>query len=444
MPVDNQGRSIGRRVVVDSGSVFISGIGSVSLNVGDIEIGAVEIKDDDSGSRLDIITQGQTAGVTGIQIFGIDQSGSSIRLKTNSVGELNIGSISTMLPSGTNVIGSVVSNILSIATGTNEIGSVKVSSIIGALPSGTNILGSVILGNSAANIGSVIATVNVTLGSTFLVDQTTGSVLGVTKIGTADVNALTVQGNTSSIPFPVILGTSGSSVGSVYLNPSLNSIGSVYLDFGLNMIGSVYLMPSANTIGSVITTVNVGSVYIDNGAIGINTGTNEIGSVKVTSIIGALPTGTNEIGSVKANIISMSALITGTAEIGSVKSNVISLPSLITGTSEIGSVKVTSVIGALPTGTNEIGSVKLSANATEIGSVKVTSIIGALPAGTSVIGSVAISDAGKFVVGSIYFMHDDVADVNTWLNTFTGSGVVSVQTVYTGYTGSIAAYIITK
>lgn len=205
--------------VNDDGSINVSTIvGSVILETSDVQIGAVEIKDDDTGSRLDILSTGTPGKYIGVFPVG------SVVLNTSTA---NVGSVN-------------------IGPGASNIGSAYISN------------GTIVLGAGAATIGSVITTVSATLGSTFLIDQTTGSALDVVKAGTASVNSLVVQGNTGGIPLPVSLTASGSNIGSVHVTnvEAVTSLvaGSVQLQAGTASIGSV----SNNDVGVYCTT---GSVF---------------------------------------------------------------------------------------------------------------------------------------------------------------------------------------
>jgi hypothetical protein len=226
-------------------------IGSVLLETTDIQIGAVEIKDDDTGSRLDILSAG-----TPSTYFGVE--------------------------------------------------------VVNPLPAGTNIL------------GSVITTVNATLGSTYLVDSSTGSALDI-----------------------VVTGTPTAYLGTEVVNP---------------------LPAGDNIIGSVVTTVNVGSVYVSN----IETGT--IATLTSVTNIAAgsiqLQPGTDEVGSVHVTNLDGGVVDTVTSVTNIVAGSVQLQPS----TDEVGSVHVTSIDGGTVDTVSAItsltaGSVQLQDGIALIGSI---------------------------------------------------------------------------
>lgn len=109
--------------------------GNVTLEAGDLQIGAVEIKDHDGANRLDIVSAGEAiAAPTSYVISGHDGANTRL-LKTDVAGELQIDvltlpnvTIGAALPAGNNNIGDVdVVTLPSLPAGANNIGDVDVA-----------------------------------------------------------------------------------------------------------------------------------------------------------------------------------------------------------------------------------------------------------------------------------------------------------------------------
>jgi len=173
------------------GSIVGDIVGSVSLDPGDVKIGAVEIQDDDTGSRLDIVSGGAIANYLGAELMG----------GTNEVGSVHVTEID-VVDSVTNLAaGSVQLN-----QGVNEIGSVHVTEIdtVDVVTSVTDIAGgSIQLQPSTDEIGSVHVT---------RVDAITNLEGGSVQLqsGIAEIGSVSVQGyeavDAASTMNPIITG----------------------------------------------------------------------------------------------------------------------------------------------------------------------------------------------------------------------------------------------
>ena len=173
------------------GSIVGDIVGSVSLDPGDVKIGAVEIQDDDTGSRLDIVSGGAIANYLGAELMG----------GTNEVGSVHVTEID-VVDSVTNLAaGSVQLN-----QGVNEIGSVHVTEIdtVDVVTSVTDIAGgSIQLQHSTDEIGSVHVT---------RVDAITNLEGGSVQLqsGIAEIGSVSVQGyeavDAASTMNPIITG----------------------------------------------------------------------------------------------------------------------------------------------------------------------------------------------------------------------------------------------
>jgi len=73
---------------INIGSMTGTFAGSVSLNPGDIQIGAVEVKDDSTGSRLNIVSGGDIGNWIGVQLVGGISS-------VNQEGKISVGNTKT-------------------------------------------------------------------------------------------------------------------------------------------------------------------------------------------------------------------------------------------------------------------------------------------------------------------------------------------------------------
>ena len=224
---DANGSSIKRYLGINSdGSINIGSMtgdftGSIALDPGDIQIGAVEIKDNDTGSRLDIVSSGAITNYLGAQIIG----------GTNQIGSVHVTEID-VVDSVTNLAaGSVQLN-----QGANEIGSVHITHIdaITSLEAG-----SVQLNQGVNEIGSVFVT---------RVDAVTNIEGGSVQLqaGTAEVGSVHVTR---------VDAVTNLAAGSIQLNQGDNEIGSVYVtrvDAITNLEGgSVQLQSGIAEIGSV-------------------------------------------------------------------------------------------------------------------------------------------------------------------------------------------------
>ena len=216
---DANGSSIKRYLGINSdGSINIGSMtgdftGSIALDPGDIQIGAVEIKDNDTGSRLDIVSSGAITNYLGAQIIGGTNQIGSVHVTeidvVDSVTNLAAGSV--QLNQGANEIGSVhITHIDAITSleagsvllnqGVNEIGSVFVTRVDAV----TNLEGgSVQLQPSTDEIGSVHVT---------RVDAVTNLEGGSVQLqsGIAEIGSVSVQGyeavDAASTMNPIITG----------------------------------------------------------------------------------------------------------------------------------------------------------------------------------------------------------------------------------------------
>jgi len=212
------------------GSIVGDIVGSVSLDPGDVKIGAVEIQDDDTGSRLDIVSGGAIANYLGAELMG----------GTNEVGSVHVTEID-VVDSVTNLAaGSVQLN-----QGVNEIGSVHVTEIdtVDVVTSVTDIAGgSIQLQPSTDEIGSVHVTrvdaVTNLEGGSIQLNQ------GDNEIGSVHVTEIDIVDSITNL-----------AAGSIQLNQGDNEIGSVHVtrvDAITNLEGgSVQLQSGIAEIGSV-------------------------------------------------------------------------------------------------------------------------------------------------------------------------------------------------
>ena len=257
---DANGSSIKRYLGINSdGSINIGSMtgdftGSIALDPGDIQIGAVEIKDNDTGSRLDIVSSGAITNYLGAQIIG----------GTNQIGSVHVTEID-VVDSVTNLAaGSVQLN-----QGANEIGSVHITHIdaITSLEAG-----SVLLNQGVNEIGSVFVTrvdavTNLEGGSVQLQPSTD-------EIGSVHVTRVDAVTNLEG--------------GSIQLNQGDNEIGSVHVteidivDSITNLAaGSIQLNQGDNEIGSVHVTRVDAITNLEGGSVQLQSGIAEIGSVSV-------------------------------------------------------------------------------------------------------------------------------------------------------------------
>lgn len=364
------------------GSVIASPVGTYSI------LGSVAI----SNATINVdVTVGDYVSIVGSPNYN---------LPTTTVGSVQVSSITGALPAGTNLIGSVVADIVGLTTSdylsivgspnynlpTVNVGSVEVSSIRNPLPAGTLILGSVKIedgGNSITVDGTVTA--NLAAGTNLI-----GSVVAdIVGLSTSDYLSIVGSPNYS---LPVI--------GSVQVSSIVGA-----LPAGTALLGSVV----ADIVG-LSTSDYLSIVGSPNYSLPI------VGSVQVSSLVGALPAGTNNIGDV--DVLSIAA---GTTLIGSVVSEVIRVRD------SLGSVQVSSIVGALPAGTNAIGYIG-SLQTGILGSVNVSSITGALPAGTALLGSanVRISDTPPAWTGTGSTIDTRLARLGSsltfaWVGALTGS-----------------------
>jgi len=248
-------------------------------DIGGAQYQRMKLTDGSSGSTSPIIGATTTPGSTdmGLVVRPIPSGVQSILVTSSTV---HFGDVS--LSSGTQTIGTVLN-----ATSTAQIGSVSLLA-----GSSSNVIGSVTLSaGSTANA----------LGSVALLAGSSGNMLGtvVTASGTQTIGT-------------VLNATSTNQIGSVSLlaGSSANVIGSVTLAAGSsgNMLGTVVNATSTNQIGSVALASGTTGIM---GAVQLATGT--------TGLIGSLVISSASTGPVSllagssANIIGSVALVAGSS-----------------------------------------------------------------------------------------------------------------------------------
>jgi len=210
-------------------------IGSVILDVGDVEIGAVEIKDDNTGSGLDVVSTGIPSTYVGAQLA----SGAA------EIGSAHI----TNIESGTIDTVSAVTSVTDVAAGSIR------------LEAGTAVVGSAHVTNIDAGIITTVSTVS------SVTDVAAGSIQlqpSTDEVGSAhitNVDAGTIDIVTSLTAGSVQLQTGDDVVGSVYTIPL--PTGSVHAFEGALEVGAIWLDAITPLIDfSISTGVEAGSVII--------------------------------------------------------------------------------------------------------------------------------------------------------------------------------------
>ena len=108
--------------VNSDGSITVNDvIGSVILDAGDVNIGAVEIQDDNTGSRLDVVVTGIPSTYTGTQLVA-----GAAEIGSTHITDVDGGTIDTVTTVST--VSSLTAGSVQLQTGTSNIGSVSVES----------------------------------------------------------------------------------------------------------------------------------------------------------------------------------------------------------------------------------------------------------------------------------------------------------------------------
>jgi len=285
----------------------------------------------------------------------------------------------------------------------------------------------------------------------------------------ASIGFATVAISTPTI-FAVV-NTGGANTGNSTINPGPNQIGSVTVSNPITLNSVVTLSSSTNYIGLasvniggtlpalVASTVNIGSVSVLGGGIGLNSGINSIGFATVAlstpTIFAVVNTGAAGVGN---SIVTINPRIDYFGLV-SVSGNVVvsSLPATPTGANYIGlaSVNIGGTLPALTASTVNIGSVSilgggiaLTASTVNVGSVSVlggtiaVSSLPALVASTVNIGSVsvlggtinAVQQTSTFNIGSVSILGGSI--VNS-----AGTSFIGLVTAVTRNAGTNKALI---
>ena len=366
--------------------------GSVTLNTGDIEIGAVEIKDSTTNNRMEVEADGSIN--VNVVLGGPDDN---VAL-TNSTGTL----INPATVESVNTVNTTLQGIRDTSGIKKIVDKVQVEgyvAVTGSLPSGTN------------NIGDVDV---LTLPSVILSSQ-----------ANPFTNKIQVDAQiTGSVPISVTQGTSPWVVtGSVTINNSDIQIGAVELKDGstdqratIDSSGRLYVLADQGNnpwdvegyvaiTGSIPTGSNVIGAVTQSGVWNVNA--TQVGSPwdveGYVSITGSLPAGTNNIGDVdvltlpSVTLASQANPFTNNLQVDAQITGSITIPVSQSGTWNTNVTQVGSpwdvegyvaITGSLPAGTNAIG--KLSANdGVDIGDVTVNNGSGA--------SAVNIQDGGNSI-----------------------------------------------